>query len=166
MQIIKNRQIVEDQWQHIPDIVDGVEAAPLPTGNIIVPLALWQTDKERLLRHEGRLGIRVNSDQDMADIGADLSHFSVIALQFPSFRDGRSYSIASALRQHYGYTGELRAVGNVLRDQLGYMARAGFDAFEIDPTQKIEDALNAFIEISVKYQASSDEPLPLYRRRT
>ncbi len=165
MQIIKNHQIVEDQWQQIPDIVEGVEATPLPTGNIIVPLALWQTDKEQLLQHKGVLGIRLNSDHDVAEISADLSHFAIIALQFPSFRDGRSYSMASALRQHYGYRGELRAVGNVLRDQLGYMARAGFDAFEIDPTQKIEDALNAFNEISVKYQASSDEPLPLYRRR-
>ena len=165
MQIIKNRQIIEDQWQHIPDAAEGVEAAPLPAGNIIVPLALWQTDRERLLEREGLLGIRLNGDQDIADMSADLSHFAVIALEFPSFRDGRSYSMASALRQHYGYTGELRAVGNVLRDQLGYMARAGFDAFEIDPAQKIEDALNAFDEISVKYQGSSDEPLPLYRRR-
>ncbi len=165
MQIIKNRQIIEDRWQHIPDLTDGVTADTLPAGDIIVPFALWQSDKERLLRHSGGLGVRLNSDHDVAEISPDLSHFAIVALQFPSFRDGRSYSIATALRQHYGYTGELRAVGNVLRDQLAYMERAGFDAFEIDASQTIEDALNAFDEISVKYQTSSDEPLPLYRRR-
>jgi uncharacterized protein (DUF934 family) len=162
MQIIKNRQIVEDQWLHVADDADVNQ---LPAGDIIAPFALWQAHSEQLLQRQGQLGIRLNGDNDVAEIAADLPHFSVIALQFPAFRDGRAYSIARALRQHYGYTGELRAVGNVLRDQVSYMSRVGFDAFEIDPKQKIEDALNAFSEISVKYQSSSDEPLPIYRRR-
>ena len=150
---------------HVPEPTDGVTTDTLPAGDIIIPFATWQNDKEQLLQRPGKFGIRLNGDHDVAEISTDLPHFAVIALQFPSFRDGRSYSIASALRQHYGYTGELRAVGNVLRDQLGYMERAGFDAFEIDASQTIEDALNAFDEISVKYQTASDEPLPLYKRR-
>jgi uncharacterized protein (DUF934 family) len=162
MQIIKNRQISEDQWQQIAADAD---VSQLPAGNIIVPLALWQAHRELLLQRQGQLGIRLNGDNEVAEIAADLPRFSVIALQFPAFRDGRAYSMARMLRQHYGYAGELRAVGNVLRDQVGYMARIGFDAFEIDPKQDIEDALQAFGEISVKYQASSDEPLPIYRRR-
>lgn len=162
MQIIKNRQISEDQWQHVADDADVTR---LPAGDIIVPLALWQAHREQLLQRHGLLGIRLNGDNEVAEIAADLPRFSVIALQFPAFRDGRCYSIARALRQHYGYRGELRAVGNVLRDQLGYMSRVGFDAFEIDPRQDIGDALKAFGEISVRYQASADEPLPLYRRR-
>lgn len=162
MQIIKNRQIIEDGWQHVADDAD---IAQLPAGDIIVPLPLWQAHREDLLQRSGKLGIRLSGDNDVAEIAADLPHFATIALQFSGFRDGRSYSLASALRQHYNYTGELRATGNVLRDQAGYMARVGFDAFEIDPKQNIEDVLNAFSEISVKYQASSDEALPLYRRR-
>ncbi len=162
MQIIKNRQISEDQWQHLAADAD---VSQLPTGNIIVPLALWQAHRELLLQRQGQLGIRLNGDNEVAEIATDLPRFSVIALQFPAFRDGRAYSMARMLRQHYGYAGELRAIGNVLRDQVGYMARIGFDAFEIDPKQDVEDALQAFDEISVKYQASSDEPLPIYRRR-
>jgi len=162
MQIIKNRQIIKDQWQHVADDAD---ISQLPVGDIIVPLTLWQAHKTGLLQRRGQLGIRLNGDNDVAEIATDLQHFAVIALQFPAFRDGRAYSMARALRQHFGYSGELRAVGNVLRDQAGYMARVGFDAFEIDPKQKIEDALSAFSEISVRYQASSDEPLPIYRRR-
>lgn len=162
MQIIKNRQITEDQWQQVAD-----DATPgqLPAGDIIVPLALWQANREALLQHSGRLGVRLNSDVDVAEIAAELHHFDVVALQFPTFRDGRAYSMARSLRQHYGYKGELRATGNVLRDQIDYMSRVGFDAFEIDPKQQIGDAVNGFDEISVRYQASSDEPLPLYRRR-
>lgn len=162
MQIIKNRQISEDQWQQVADEADATQ---LPAGDIIVPLPLWQAHREQLLQRQGQLGIRLNGDNEVAEIAADLSRISLIALQFPAFRDGRCYSIARALRQHYSYTGELRAIGNVLRDQLGYMSRVGFDAFEIDPKQDIEDALKAFDEISVRYQSSSDEPLPLYRRR-
>lgn len=162
MQIIKNRQISEDQWQHV---ADDAGVSQLPPGNIIVPLALWQARKHELLQRGGKLGVRLNGDNDVADIAAELQHFAVVALQFPAFRDGRAYSMARMLRQHYGYEGELRATGNVLRDQIGYMERAGFDAFEIDPKQRIEDALKAFTEISVKYQGSSDEPQPLYRRR-
>ena len=162
MQIIKNCQIVEDQWQHVADDAD---IGQLPLGNIIVPLALWQAHKESLLQDKRTLGIRLNSDHDVAEIADELHHFAVIALQFPAFRDGRGYSMARTLRQHHNYKGELRAIGNVLRDQVGYMSRVGFDVFELDPKQKIEDALKAFNEISVKYQSSSDEPHPIYRRR-
>ncbi len=162
MQIIKNRQIIEDSWQHIADDADVDQ---LPVGNIIVPFTMWLANKEQLLQRQGQLGVQLSGDNDVTEIAADLTHFSVIALQFPGFRDGRSYSIARALRQHHHYSGELRAVGNVLRDQVGYMERVGIDAFEVDSKQKIQDALKAFNEISVKYQSSSDEPLPIYRRR-
>jgi uncharacterized protein (DUF934 family) len=90
----------------------------------------------------------------------------MVVLQFPAFRDGRAYSQARSLRLHHGYQGEIRASGNVLRDQLMYMERVGFSSFELDAKQDINDALKAFDEISVKYQASSDEPLPLYQRRS
>ncbi len=162
-QIIKKRQLVEDRWQMVAEEVD---ASKLPEGDIIVTAQAWQTNRAALLKRHGSLGITLNGDDDLESIVPDLGHFDVIALQFPVFRDGRPYSMARRLREHAGYEGEIRAVGDVLRDQLAYMERVGFDAFVIDPRQSTEEALKAFDEITVKYQASSDEALPIYRRRS
>ena len=94
----------------------------------------------------------------------DVDKFSVIAVDFPKFSDGRSYSIAYNLRVRLGYTGELRAIGDVLRDQLFYMQRVGFDAFEPRPDRKIEDAIKGLSDFSEFYQKSVDQKLPLFRR--
>ena len=163
MEVINKRQIEDDNWQHIADDEDVEQ---LPAGKIIVSLPFWNTNKTALHQRGAALGIRLSPEDDVSDIVADLPNFEIIALQFPSFRDGRAYSQARNLRQHHNYQGELRATGNVLRDQLMYMERVGFDSFEIDTKQDIHDALKAFDEIGIKYQVSSDEPLPLYKRRT
>lgn len=118
MQIIKDQTIVEDQWQRIEDD----SAVSLPEGKIIVSLAQWQANKTALAAR-AELGIHLTADIDLEEIAPDLSHFSVISLPFEAFRDGRSYSLALRLRQHYGYKNEIRATGNVLRDQIGYMER-------------------------------------------
>lgn len=162
MQIIKDKQIVTDTWQHVSA---DTSADALPAGDVIVPLALWRDAKEQLKANSSQFGVRLEGDTDLNEIASDLDNFAVIALEFPAFRDGRGYSLARRLREHYGYKGEIRAVGNVLRDQVEYMSRVGINAFEIDPSQEVIDALNAFDTISVKYQASSDESLPFYRRR-
>lgn len=162
MQIIKDRQVVNDSWQRIDQ---DTAINELPQSNIIVPATLWEQHKEALKNHEANVGIQLSADTDLETIAADLKHFAVIALEFPTFRDGRAYSLARRLREHYNYQGEIRAVGDVLRDQVGYMERVGFNAFEIDSRQKVEDALNAFKEINMRYQASSDQALPLYLRR-
>ena len=159
--IIKDRQLVEDQWQTV-DADTTIDA--LPKGPIIVPLNLWLEHRDTLIERGGQLGVVLSGDDKIETILADLDQFDVIALRFPQFRDGRAYSMARTLRLH-GYKGEIRAVGEVLRDQIGYMARVGFNAFVVAERQKPQEALKAFDEISVKYQASSDEPLPLYRRR-
>ena len=163
MKIINNRQIVEDSWQNIGDET-GIEQ--LPDVKIIVSLALWNEHKQALRQRGEALGIKLTSEDDVAVIAAELSDFALVALQFPAFRDGRAYSQARNLRQHYGYQGEIRACGNVLRDQVAFMERVGFNSFEIDVHQDINDAMNAFNEISIKYQASSDDPLPHYKRAT
>ncbi len=162
MQIIKDQQLVADTWQHI-DAETAV--TDLPDGDIIVPLQLWIENKVQLAERSSQLGVRIAGDADLNDFSDDLDKLAVIAIEFPAFRDGRGYSLARRLREHYDYQNEIRAVGNVLRDQIGYMARVGFNAFEIDGKQEATDALNAFSEITVKYQASSDEALPFYRRR-
>jgi len=159
MRIIKSRRIVEDSWRHLPD------DAPVPgAGAFIVPLARWQAEREALLAHKGGLGLRLAADQPPELIADDLEHFAVVALTFPVFRDGRAFTYARRLRQSLDYKGEIRAVGDVLRDQLLFMHRCGIDAMEVRPDRDIEDALNAFSEFSVTYQPSVDEPLPLYRR--
>jgi uncharacterized protein (DUF934 family) len=89
----------------------------------------------------------------------------MIAVDFPSFRDGRGFSIAVMLRTRYGYRGELRAIGDVLRDQLEYMRRCGFSAFSVRPDKSITEALKGFSEITVRYQGDANDPTPLFRRR-
>ena len=163
MKIINNRQIVEDNWQSI-DAETAIDQ--LPAGSIIVPLAFWNEHKDSLSQRSEPLGIQLNPEEDVIDIAEHLAKFSLVVLQFPAFRDGRAYSQARQLRQHFGYQGEIRATGNVLRDQLMYMERVGFTSFEIDSKQDINAAVNAFDEIKIKYQASSDESLPLFKRRS
>ncbi|HSG65121.1 MAG TPA: DUF934 domain-containing protein, partial [Gammaproteobacteria bacterium] len=106
---------------------------------------------------EGRIGVRLKSDEPPTLIADDLGRFSVVALEFPAFRDGRAYSYARLLRDQYGFGGEIRAVGDVLLEQLHFMARVGFDAFEIvsdDPQRDFDVAASDF---SVWYQPASDD---------
>ena len=161
MRIIRDRQVVEDDWQHIEN------GADLPDGKVIVTLDRWQADREALIaRGNSGLGIRLESDQHAEDIAEDLEHFEVVALDFPVFRDGRAFTTARLLRDRYGYKGELRAVGDVLRDQIFYMHRCGFNAFEVRADRSIDDALKAFDDFSVTYQPAADEHQPLWRRKS
>ena len=126
MPLIKDDRLIDDPWTAAPD------EGPLPVEErIIVSLERWQTARAELLARNGRLGIRLKSDQPPALIADDLASFDLVALEFPGFKDGRSYSYARLLRERYGFTGELRAVGQVLRDQLLFMNRCGFDSFEV-----------------------------------
>jgi len=156
--IIKNRQIIEDSWQHLD------AAMELPTGPVIVPLAHWKKQRSALLERSDPVGVRLPNTVNPADLAEDLPKIAVVALEFPKFNDGRAYSQARLLRERHGYAGEIRAVGDVLRDQLFFMARAGFDAFELRADRSLEDALEAFGDFSESYQPAVDQPLPLYRR--
>ena len=158
--IIHNRQIIEDHWRQVAD-----DAALPPQGAVIVSLTRWRQERQALLARPDKLvGLRLKNDAPVADIAADLPYFAVIALEFPTFKDGRALTQAHLLRERYGYRGELRAVGDVLRDQIFFMQRCGFDTFELRSDQSLEDALEAFGEFTVTYQPAVDEPLPLYRR--
>ena len=109
--------------------------------------------------------MRLEPEDDVEPHLAVLLPLPLLAIAFPRFTDGRGYSLGRLLRERHGYRGELRAVGNVLRDQLFYMHRCGFDAFELQPGKSVTEALEAFAELSVRYQAAVDEPRPLFRRR-
>lgn len=151
MPLIKNKQVVTDTWQH----VDGESALPAE-GGVIVPLARWQAERSVLVGRNAPLGIRLKSDEGAEAIVDDLPRFGVVALEFPNFKDGRPYSTARLLRERYHYTGELRAVGDILRDQLQFMWRCGFDAFEFADKTAVEKAIAAFDEIEAVYQTAAD----------
>jgi uncharacterized protein (DUF934 family) len=157
MKIIKDKTIIEDSWTHFSG------EGNLPEGDIILPLEVWQERKSELSGR--RIGILLEPGQHPKDIRDDLDQFELVAINFPTFMDGRGYSTAKILRDRYGYKKEIRAVGDVMRDQLYYMQRCGFNAFEIKLGRDIHDAVKAFDDFSIKYQVSSDEKKPIYRRR-
>ena len=161
--IIKINQVVEDQWTLLA--ADAQLDQALQTEQVIIPLALWQQHKNELQTVQD-LGIWLEAEQAIEDIIDDIAHFAVIALNFPVFTDGRHFSSARLLRERYAYTGEIRAIGDVFRDQLFFMQRCGFDAYAIRADRCPTDALKSLSELSVSYQAAYDQNLPLYRRRS
>ena len=163
--LIKDRTVSADPWLRLE--LDAAGALPrLPaSGDVIVPLAAWQQNRPRLLARAGRIGMWLDSDDDPAAIAEDLRLLGVVAVNFPKFTDGRGYSTGRLLRERYGYRGELRAFGDIFRDQLLYLSRCGFDAFVLRPGEDPHAALAAFGEFSEAYQAAVDRPVPLFRRR-
>lgn len=161
-QLIKNRAVIEDTWQLLEK--DSTFEQVPAEGAVIVPLALWLANKDAL-QTRTELGVWLDSDEEVESIADDLSHFAVVALNFPAFTDGRSFSSARLLRERYGYTGEVRAIGDVGRDLLFMMQRCGFDAFVMCPGKDPHAALNSLSDFSVSYQGATDQPLPLFRRR-
>ena len=142
------------------------DAAPIPESrDLVVSLRRWQRDRERLIDRPGRIAVRIGSDETPAAIVADLGAIDMIALEFPTFRDGRAYSHARLLRDRYGYRGEIRAVGDVLVEQLAFMLRVGFDAFEVEAAGAAGEFRTVADEISVQYQPSSDGRVTAGERR-
>ena len=109
--------------------------------------------------------LRLEPGDDPAKVADRLGSAARVEVNFPAFTDGRGYSIARLLRERYGYQGELRAVGDVLRDQIFYLSRVGFDAFLLREDQDVDEALAALADFSEAYQASVERPQPLFRRR-
>lgn len=153
-QIIKNREIINDDWRHLGDD----ESLPDMAADIIITLERWRKDRDALLARNGKLGITIGGGIPVDEIVEDLPHFDLVAVRFPEFRDGRGYSHARLLRERYGFKGEIRAIGNVLRDQLFYMERCGINAFEVQEERDIHDALKAFHELTIRYQPAVDGP--------
>lgn len=158
-------KVVDDDWLVIRD--PSAEHASMRTTELarrIVPLAAMSDS--RSADGSGKVdAVWIAPEDDFESCIEILKGMELIAVDFPSFRDGRGYSIATMLRTRYGWTGELRAIGDVLRDQLNYMRRCGFDAFAVRADKDIHDALKSFIHYSVRYQGAVDDPVPLFRRR-
>lgn len=154
--LIKQRRLLEDSWH-----VVGVDDEIPPTGDVIVPLGVWRKQREWLRARSGSTGVWLAATDEPAEVG---DFPQLIAVYFSSFTDGRGYSIARLLRQRHHFRGELRAIGDVLRDQLFELERCGFDAFVLREDQDVEAALGAFGEFSESYQSAVDTA-PLFVRR-
>ena len=159
--LIKNREIIEDTWTLIEEC-ESPDA--LPQGNIIVTLPIWQKHANTLKQRKTPLGVLLASDEEPESIKDDLSELALVAINFPKFADGRGYSSAYELRSHLNFKGEIRAVGDVLRDQIFQMERCGFNSFAIREDRSIEDALNAFNDFSFSYQGDAKNSQPHFRR--
>ena len=162
--IIKDKAIVSDDWTLLK-LAEGEspESAVIPSGKQIVPLKVWLAQQSHLSARSD-IGVWIASDERSEELGEAVSTLPLIAIDFPSFADGRGYSIAYQLRARQGFQGELRAIGDVLRDQLFYMQRVGFNAFASRADRSIEDALKGLTDFSDTYQTSWDQKSPLFRR--
>lgn len=162
--IIKDKAIVTDDWQLLRLAEEQTpDSAPVPAGKIIVPLAVWQA-QHAALQGRGDIGVWLAGDEQPEDLRSDVDKLPLIAVDFPKFTDGRGYSIAYHLRARLGFAGELRAIGDVLRDQLFYMQRVGFNAYAVREGRDIHDALKGLSDFSQAYQAAWDWKMPLFRR--
>jgi len=156
--LLRDGLIVDDDWSYL------AEAEGNPSAALILTLADWQTDREAWLARGGRLGVVLSPAHTVDLLAADLSRFALIAADFSGPSEGRGYSQARLLREQWKFGGELRAIGYVRRDQLFFMARCGFNSFEL-PDSDIEDAHTALRTFSRAYQPSNDLGLPLKLRR-
>lgn len=163
--LIKHRTLVSDGWQRLAD------DQPLPEGTpVLVSWARWSAERDTLaLRSADTLGVLVNAAEvTPEELGRDAAHFGVIAFDFPAFSDGRAFSHASLLRARHGFRGELRATGRILPDQLHFLERCGFDAFDLPEPHDPARALVLFGEFSAAYQRARDAlpPVMLERKRS
>ena len=166
-QLIKHNAVSGDSWQTLVlNEGETAESVALPAGDVIFPLAVWQARKTEIVSCHKRIGLLLQPEDRVEDVAGDLEYFIVIAVNFPKFVDGRGYSTASLLRQRYHYQGELRAVGDVLHDQLFFMKRVGFDSFALKDGKNAEYALAAaFTVFGDAYQGATTQPQPAFRRR-
>ena len=160
MPLVKNGKIATDIFVHVPD------GAELPgEGAVLVSATRLLEDPEALLRRPGKLGVIWPNNRDVDDLVPFLDRLATVALVFPTFRDGRAYSQARLLRERHGYDGELRATGQVLRDQFMFMLRAGFDALEARKQSDVEAFATTAKRYSVFYQPTGDGRLTALSRR-
>ncbi|MDD1649357.1 MAG: DUF934 domain-containing protein [Methylococcaceae bacterium] len=159
MTVIKDAQGIDNFWTHIDD------DALLPSGAITVSLKRWMRERDDLLRRDEAVGVRLAPSDAPETLGEDLPALPLIVLDMAPFTDGRSFTQARILRERLGFAGELRALGDFLRDQIFFLGRVGVNAFEFPEGTDLADRLKAFKEFSVTYQAAVDTQEPLYRRR-
>ncbi len=162
--IILDGSVVEDSWNVVRE--DAPSAlAELGEANTLVPLDCWNALQAESDKMPANVGVWIASTELPDQIEGDLQSIPVIGVDFPAFADGRGFSIGRLLRQRFQYTGQIRAIGSPIRDQLSYLVRCGFNAFQLAEHYDPEQALASLKDFSDAYQGAVDEPVPLFRRR-
>lgn len=165
-QLIIDGSVTNNQWNLLPlGGEDEITTSSLAPGKIILPLSVWLVLREELAPRKDEIGVWLDSDETADLIGDYAAELPLIAAHFPAFADGRAFSAGRLLRQRYGFTGELRAVGNFIRDQMTYLKRCGFNAFAYQGEQPLETLLDSMQDFTDSYQAAVDQTLPIFRRR-
>jgi uncharacterized protein (DUF934 family) len=160
MRLVRNGEIAEDPYLRPPD------DDPLPDeGAVLVSADRLLADADAITKHKGAAGVLWPNDRAVSELAPHLDRLALIALSFPSFRDGRAYSQARILRERYGFRGELRATGQILRDQFLFLLRSGFDAFEVTKDTDVAAFADSVRRYSVFYQPGADGSPPAFRRR-
>ena len=160
MSLVKDNALIADPFTYVPEGGEIPAEAP-----VIVHLDQWRAHRDELSQRDSALGVRLKSDESPELIAEDLNRLAVVALEFPAFRDGRAYSYARILRERYGFRGEVRAVGDVLREQLHFMLRTGFNAFEIAGDDPLGQVRAASEDFTVWYQPTDDGRATALQRR-
>ena len=166
MQTLINRDsVIQDSWTLVqeatgPEILEVIQGKDL-----IVPKKFWNLYKADIENYSGKITVWLDSDEFVEEIQDDLHSFPLIALNFPVFSDGRPYTSARELRQSLNFYGEIRAIGDVLRDQIFYMSQCGFDSFLLRSDQDPDSCIQALRDFKTNYQSTILEPNPLFRRR-
>ena len=156
--IIKNGEVIESDFTIVKD-----ENINIGIANQLLPLSIYLKNLENLMGRND-YGVWLDSNEEIEALSG-IIHFNVIALNFPTFNDGRPYSNANLLRERLKFRGEIRAIGDVRRDQLEQMVRCGFNAFEMAENEDLAASLNSLQGFSLSYQATADRPEPLFRQR-
>jgi uncharacterized protein (DUF934 family) len=159
MPLIKNGRPAEDRFVHVLD------DAPLPDGAVLVPAARFLADAEEILRRDTAIGVAWPNNRKVTELAPYLDRLALVVLSFPNFKDGRAYSQARLLRERYCYRGELRAAGQILRDQFLFLVRAGFDALDVAKAADVDAFAAALARYSVFYQVAGEGRVPAARRR-
>ncbi|WP_273432750.1 DUF934 domain-containing protein [Chitinibacter tainanensis] len=160
--VIVGREVVENRWVRVVANEAGEVSLP-EQGAVLVPYQYWLANRDALAGRE--VAVCFAPTDEPESLPVDANTFSMIACEFPAFTDGRGFSIGRLLRERYGFTGELRAVGDVFKDTLNYLARCGFTAFEVRADKDIYEAVKGIDDFTEFYQSSVAQPAPLFLRR-
>lgn len=159
--VLKDNSVIEDIWQILDE-----SANTLPGGDVLVPFDQWESISEQLANYDGRVGVIIEGNAEVEEIIEPLLNLPLIAINFPKFADGRAFSSARLLRDRYQYSGEIRAVGGFMRDQLFLLQRCGFNAFKFNDDIDLTEASKSLQDFSETYQVGVDQNNPLFRRRS
>ncbi|WP_346836498.1 DUF934 domain-containing protein [Microbulbifer sp. SAOS-129_SWC] len=166
-ELIVDGSVTANEWRLLPQCDDNSEitADNLAPGKVILPLGIWQALRGDLEGRRSEIGVWLDSDESAEQLDDAAAKLPLVAVHFPAFADGRGFTAGRLLRERYGFSGELRAVGAFMRDQLTYLRRCGFNAFAYEGEQPLPGLLDSLRDFSDSYQADVEQTQPLFRRR-